>query len=323
MRRDARIWVVAVPLLLAGLGGGLAGGHKSAAAQAQDPAGSVLPRGKRLVLKDGSNQIVRSYERNGDRVRYYSLERSAWEELPAALVDWDATAKYEAERGREAEALAKKVHAEEGAARIETAMDIDASLPVAPGVFLPPGEGLFVVDGRAVTQLEQVGTETHTDKKQVLKQVIVPVPIVPGKRNLEIPGAKARVRITTGQPEFYLREAPPDPERASRIRKSSRPVETGPEVELIRAAVKGSKRRVGSISRLLGQEMDTRRDSIAMQRWEVAPNVFRFTVGQTLAPGEYVLAEFLPEGINLYVWDFGVDAAPVKNPAATAQEPQK
>jgi hypothetical protein len=323
MRRDARIWVVALPLLLAGLSGGLAGRHKSAAAQAQDPAGSVLPRGKRLVLKDGSNQIVRSYERNGDRVRYYSLERSAWEELPAALVDWDATAKYEAEREREAEALAKKVHAEEGAARIDTAMDIDASLLVAPGVFLPPGEGLFVVDGRAVTQLEQVSAETHTDKKQVLKQVIVPVPIVPGKRNLEIPGAKARVRITTGQPEFYLREAPPDPERASPIRKSRRQSETGPEVELIRAAVKGSKRRVGSISRLMGQEMDTRRDTIAMQRWEVAPNVFRFTVGQTLAPGEYVLAEFLPEGINLYVWDFGVDAAPAKKPAATAQEPQK
>ena len=323
MRKDARIWVVALPLVLAGLGAGLAAGDESAAAQAQEPAGSTLPRGKRLVLKDGSNQIVRSYERNADRVRYYSLERSAWEELPAALVDWDATAKYEAEREREAEALAKKVHVEEGAARIETAMDIDASLPVAPGVFLPPGEGLFVVDGRAVTQLEQVSTETHTDKKQVLKQVIVPVPIVAAKRNLEIPGAKARVRISTGQPEFYLREAPPDPERASRIRKSSRPGESGPEVELIRAAVKGSKRRVGSISRMLGQEMDTRRDSIALQRWEVAPNVFRFTVGQTLAPGEYVLAEFLPEGINLYVWDFGVDAAPMKNPAATAQQPQK
>jgi hypothetical protein len=41
----------------------------------------------------------------------------------------------------------------------------------------------------------------------------------------------------------------------------------------------------------------------------VAPEVFRFTLSQTLPPGEYVLAEILPDGLNLFVWDFGVDAA--------------
>src|SRR5260370_666987 len=35
-----------------------------------------LPRGKRLVLKDGRFEVVRSYEKQGDRVRFYSLERS-------------------------------------------------------------------------------------------------------------------------------------------------------------------------------------------------------------------------------------------------------
>lgn len=274
------------------------------------------------MLKDGSFQIVRSYERKGDRVRYYSLERSVWEELPADMVDWEATAKNDAERGREEEALAKKVHVEEEANRIDVAMDIDASLPVAPGVFLPPGEGLFVVEGKSVTQLDQVATESHTDKKQVLKQVLVPIPL-PNKRNLEIPGARARVRITTGQPEFYLREAPPDPERTSAIRKSGRPGETGPAVELIRAKVTGSKRRVESVSSYFGQEMGTKRDSITFQRWEAAPNVFKFTLGEPLRPGEYVIAEFLSDGMNLFVWDFGVDEAPGKNPAAPARKSPK
>ena len=288
------------------------------ASHVQEPekAEHAVARGKKLILKDGSYQIVRSYEKKGERVRYYSVERSAWEELPAAMVDWEATAKAEAARNSEAEALAKKVHTEEEANKIEVALDIDASLQVAPGVFLPPGEGLFAVEGQAVTQLEQVGTEIHTDKKQFLKQVLVPIPIVPNKRNLEIPGAKARVRVTTTQPEFYLREAPPDPDRTSPIRKSSRPGETGPDVELVRAVVKGNKRRVESIRSFFGQELDTQRNTLSIQRWDIAPNVFRFTLGQQLEPGEYVFAEILPEGMNLFVWDFGVDAKPA-SPAAT------
>ena len=55
-----------------------------------------LPRGKKLVLKDGSFQLIREYRREGDRVRYYSAERGEWEEIPAAMVDWDATKNAEA-----------------------------------------------------------------------------------------------------------------------------------------------------------------------------------------------------------------------------------
>ncbi len=269
----------------------------------------VLPRGKKLILKDGTFQLVRSYQRNGERVRYYSAERGDWEEIPAAMVDWEATAKAEADEQKEEDSLAKQVRAQEQAQKIETVMDVDASLQVAPGVFLPPGEGMFAIEGKHVTPLEQVGSQVRTDKKQFLKQVLSPIPIIPSKRNVEIPGAKASTRLTSSQVEFYLREAPPDPDRTTPIVKSSRPGESGPEVELVRAKVKGNKRQLETIKSLFGQEMEEKRASISIQRWEIAPTVFRFTLSEALPPGEYALAEILPDGMNLYVWDFGVDGS--------------
>src|SRR6202158_4193937 len=217
-----------------------------------------LPRGKELVLKDGSFQLVRDYQRTGERVRYLSAERGDWEEIPAAMVDWDATSRAEAAEESEEEALAKRVHAQEQAQRIEIVMDVDASLQVAPGVFLPPGEGMFLIQGKSVTPLDQVGSEVKTDKKQFLKQVLSPIPIVPSKQNVRIPGARAQTRVTATQVEFYLREAPPDPDHTTHIVKSSQPGESGPEVELVRAIIKGDKRQLESIRSLFGQQMDTK-----------------------------------------------------------------
>jgi len=271
------------------------------------PAPAVADRGKKLVLKDGSFQLVREYQRNGERVRYFSAERGDWEEIPVAMVDWDATAKAETAAAKEQDALLNTVHHEQQAQRTEMPLDVDASLPVAPGIFLPPGEGMFVVEGKSVTPLDQVGAAIKTDKKQFLKRVLTPVPIVPDKRNIEIPGAKAIRRINSERPEFYLREAPPEPDEVSPIRKSSRPGETGPEIELVRLVVKGGKRELESIRSLFGQQISEDRSSVMIQRWDVAQNVFRFTLGEDLAAGEYAFAEILPDGVNLYVWDFGVD----------------
>jgi hypothetical protein len=284
------------------------------------PAGApALARGKKLVLKDGTFQLVRDYRRNGERVRYLSAERGDWEEIPAAMVDWEATEQAAKAEEADEDALAKKIHAQEQAQKIETIMDVDASLQVAPGVFLPPGEGMFLIDGKSVKPLGQVGSEIKTDKKQYLKQVLSPVPIVPSKRNVEILGNRASIRVTSGQAEFYLREAPPDPDRATPIVKSSRPGESGPEVELMRATIKGNKRQLESIRSLFGQQ-EEKRNSISIQRWEVAPTVFRFTLSEPLPPGEYALAEILPDGMNLFVWDFGVDASTGTKPTTTLKK---
>ena len=276
----------------------------------------VLPRGSKLLLKDGTYQLARSYERKGDRVRYYSVERSAWEEIPAAMVDWEATAKAAAAQKSAEEALDEKVRLQEQANRIDTVMDVDASLEVAPGVFLPPGEGMFLIEGKHVTQLEQAGANISTDKKQFLKQVLSPIPIVPSKRTVDIPGNHAKIRVSDSNLEFYLREAPPDPDRSSPIVKSSRPGESGPEVELVRAAIKGNKRQLESIMALFGEQLEEKRKTMSLQRWEIAPTVYRFTLGEPLPPGEYALAEILPDGINLFVWDFGVDPASAGKPPA-------
>src|SRR5258708_9535656 len=280
---------------------------KQASTNAEQGGVPGLPGGKKLVLKDGSFQLVRDYQRTGERVRYMSAERRDWEEIPAAMVDWDATAKAAAEEHIEEDALAKKIHAHEQAQKLETVLDVDASLQVAPGVFLPPGEGMFLIDGKYVMHLEQVGSQIKTNKNHFLKQVLSPIPIVCTKRNVQILGSHATIRMSNSQVEFYLREAPPDPERATPILKSSRPGESGPEVELVRATVKGNSRQLESIRSLFGEELEQKRTSISLQRWEVARTVFRFTLSEPLPPGEYALAEILPDGMNMYVWDFGVD----------------
>jgi len=287
-----------------------ASGHSSQEPSASERSKSApaLPRGQKLVLKDGTYQLIREYQRTGDRVRYFSEERGDWEEIPASLVDWDATAKAAAEDEKIAAAIVAKAHKQEEAKRMDNVADVDASLQVGDGAFLPSGEGLFVVEGKSVRMLDQVGAGLKTDKKREIEKILSPVPIVPGKKNLYIAGAHAIVRLRSKTPEFYLREAPPDPERVSPVLRSGRPNEQGPDVELMRVKVMRSTREVESFHALFGEVLSTDKRVISMQRWEVAPSVYRYTLSEALAPGEYVIAEILPGGLNYFVWDFGVDA---------------
>jgi hypothetical protein len=274
-----------------------------------DKKSEVFPRGLKLMLTDGSYQLVREYQRNGDHVRYYSMERGAWEELPASMVDWNATAKAEAEMEKQSKELVEKVHKQEEARRLDNVTDIDASLRVGDGAFLPSGEGMFVVEGKTIRILDQAGSEMKMDKKRVIADVLSPVHAVPGKQTIVMQGSHAVVRLRTNAPEFYLREAPPDPDSTSSIQRSRRAGESGPDVELVRTKVGRNTRVLESINTLFGQAVSENINVISMQRWEVAPNVYRFTLSQPLPPGEYVLAEVLEEGLNLYVWDFGLDMA--------------
>ena len=252
---------------------------------------ATVPRGKKLLLKDGGFQLVREYKVEGDRVRYYSVDSRQWEEIPAALVDWDATHKVAAEEAEADKARVAKVHALEEARKGET-LDIDASLEAAPNVFLPPGEGAYVFEGKAVVPLVPAETDVKNDKGRMLKRVLVPIPIVPSRRNISIPGTRAKLRITASQPEFYIRTADAHE----------------PEMQLIHTKTKGYSRFIENIDTLFKEET-AKAETLPMQRWLIARGVYRFTLGEPLPPGEYALAEIVQlEGMSVYVWDFGVDA---------------
>ena len=262
-----------------------------------------LPKGKKLYLTNGNFHIVRSYERKGDRVRYYSVERSAWEEIPADMVDWEATRKAEAEEAQRQQQLVEKMRATDAAERTAD-LDVDASIELAPGVFLPDNEGLYVVEGRTVVPLEQASADLKLDKKRLLTQILVPIPVVPTRHKVQLAGKRATLRLNTAQPEFYFRTA--------EARE--------PEMELIRAQVKGDARLLEFLSTQITGQQTARRQAISIERWKAARGVYRFTLSQPLEPGEYALVEILPEGMNLYVWDFGVDSSAVR-PGPKQEQP--
>lgn len=266
-----------------------------------------LPRGKRLMLKDGTFQVVRSYERQGDRVRFYSLERSAWEEIPADLVDWEATAKAEAEDIKKRQELEEKARARVAAERAAE-IDVGTDIEITPGNFLPENEGLYAIQDKMILPLTQTISGLKLSKGQLMKQILVPVPVIPTKQTIQIAGKRAVVRLSTPQPEFYFRTDGREP-----------------EMELIRAKVKGDMREVGVVLTDIVGNSDEKRDYIPLQRWPVAKGVYRFTISQSLEPGEYAIGEILAEGMNLYVWDFGIDppgTPPVPGPAP-AKKPAK
>jgi len=268
---------------------------------AQQPGIAVpLPKGKKLILRDGTFQVVREYRREGDRVRYYSVERSAWEEIPAELVDWTATQKAEAEQDAQQKELAKQIAESERAARFAD-LDVDTSFEVRPGVFLPDNVGFYALDGSKIAVMQQEKAEIHTEKGRALEKIITGMPLISGKQDVEIPGKQAKLRIHTGDAEFYFRTAD----------------KREPQLRLLRAGVKGEKRALEVITtNIVGQQKFKDRE-VSLLQWDAARGLYRFTVDQPLESGEYAIIETTPaEGQSMYVWTFGVDLP--GNPKAAA-----
>jgi hypothetical protein len=274
----------------------------------QQPEVAVpLPKGKKLILTDGTFQIVREYHREGDRVRYYSLERSAWEEIPAALVDWTATQKAEAEQDVQQKELAKQIAETEKAARF-AGLDVDTSFEVRPGVFLPDEVGFYILDGNKIAVMQQEKAGMHTEKGRAVAKIVTGVPLISGKQDVEIPGKQAKLRIHTGDAEFYFRTAD----------------KREPHLTLLRAEVKGEKRALEVVTTNIAGQQTYKEREISLLQWDAARGLYRFTVDQPLDPGEYAIIETTPsEGQSMYAWTFGVDLSGNPRPAGGKPAPER
>src|SRR6266568_608599 len=98
---------------------------------------SAFAANVRLYLKDGDYHLVREYKVEADRVRYYSVERGDWEEMPVELVDLKRT-ESEIKEKQTALAAEAKILSEEDKADRERANEI-AKVPQGPGVHLVVG----------------------------------------------------------------------------------------------------------------------------------------------------------------------------------------
>jgi len=255
-----------------------------------------LPKGKKLVLADGTFQLVREYSVQGDRVRYWSVERSDWEEIPTGLVNWDATHQAEAEQSRQDADLKAKIRASEIAERAKD-IDVDRSLEIKPALFLPDGVGFYSLEGKLIYEMKQSLAVTKLSKGREAERILSGVPLIPRKMTLEIPDAHAALRLITAEPEFFMR---PADEREPRFR-------------LLRLQVKGGHRLVENISIHITGDQTHHAEDIDFQTWTPARGVFRYTVNQRLEPGEYAFVEMVGEEINSYVWDFGIDPPSTKS----------
>jgi hypothetical protein len=236
----------------------------------------------KLYLKDGSYQLVREYQVADDRVRFYSLDRDDWEEVPASLVDLDKTKAEIKSRADEIRAVVDADAAEKKAER--AARKEVASVPADPGVYLieeqPTGPA-------KLTPMKVGESKVVTNKRRSILKAISPVPLVPGKATLELDGQHSSQGTANRSPEFYIRLS--DEERFGIARlsehKSNRVVE---------------KLTIQPVINETTQEPDL----VEVFRQQVADGLFKIWPQKPLDPGEYAVVQYSIDKLDMQVWDF-------------------
>jgi hypothetical protein len=283
---------------------------------------------KRLILKDGSYQLTAQWEVKGDRVRYFSAERGEWEEVPNSMVDWDATTKFAKAReagkpAPEAVELDKELEAEK--------RDDEARSPhVAPGLQLPEDGGVVLLDTfenqPQLVELQQSGGEVNKNMKgNILRAAINP--IASARQNIEIPGLHAKVQAHAALPAIYIRDDQQDQPIATASPSSSPASKTRDEelpwdrFKMVRMQTKQGKRIAGDIKVAVYGKVSQEQKLVPTKSVQLSGNWIKITPDGPLTPGEYAMVEILgKEGMNLYVWDFGVNPQAPANPMAWKPE---
>ena len=307
------------------------------------PQAFAQNQAQRLILKDGSYQSVTKYEIHGDRVRYYSAERGEWEEVPKSLIDWDATNKFE--QGRQDGKLAPEAVELDKELEAERKVEQARSPQVAPGLRLPDEGGIFLLDTfenqPQLAELHQSGGDVEkTSKTNILRAVINP--LAGAKQNVELPGPHAKIQSHTTVPSLYINvdpdqsapvtaNTPPAAGTASASGGSpaSAPVSSNDRFKIIRIDVKNGKRFAGAVKIAVNGKMKADERFVAATSTTMTGGWIKIAPTEPLAPGEYAVAEMLgTEGMNLYVWDFGVNPSAPANaftwkPALSDAQPKK
>lgn len=291
----------------------------------------------RLILKDGTYQIVRKYEIVGDRVRYISVERGGdWEELPSDLVDWDATNKWERDHAepandpsdamKEAEAIDKEAAAEREEER--------ARMPeVAKGLELPDQDSVFALDTyQGTPELIELPPNDLSLNAKTRKGLAVLNPLAAARASIELPGAHAKVHLHVNDPAIYLSLAVTD--HAEQVLSHSMTVDTGGAKNavngkhgahsdksgfaIVRLDQRQAVRIIGSIH-IARNGTVTQDEDVIPAKTEVLPGKhwIKITPTQTLTIGDYALVEIIsPSEISQTVWDFRVDPRFGDNPGS-------
>jgi hypothetical protein len=283
----------------------------------------------RLILKDGTYQLVRKYEIVGDRVRYISVERGGdWEELPTDLVDWEATRKWERDHASQPEEEASPAMKEAAEIDKEEAAERDAQrarMPeVAKGLELPDEDSAFALDtfeGKPeLVELLPVELGMNAKNKHGLSTLN---PLAGAKATLELEGAHAKAHLHVNDPSIFLSLAARDD--AEKVISHAITVQTGSAKEvvnrkhgahspssgfaIVRVDERKAARIVGAIHMSPNGTITQDEDTIPA-KVEVLPGKhwLKLTPIQPLTIGEYALVEIISASdINQSVWDFRVD----------------
>lgn len=283
---------------------------------------------KRLILKDGSYQLATRWEIKGDRVRYLSAERNVWEEVPEELVDWKATSKFEQDRATgapnpEAVEVDKELAAEHAEQEAKTPQ-------VAPGLHLPDSAPFLLLDTfqnqPQLVELQQNGGEVNRNRGQnMVRAMIIPIPITSSKQTIEIEGLHATVQAHTTLPSIYinlsfeqgLADSNAPPQGTQRPQQPQQPEQPWDRFHIVHAKAKDGKRIVGVIKvNPLGKATQTQ-NLVTTTCQQLSGDWVKVTPSTALEPGEYAVVELLGhDGMNTYVWDFGVNPAAPANAGA-------
>lgn len=255
-------------------------------------ATSLFAAQVKLYLKDGTHQVVREYDVRGDRVRYYSIERQDWEELPKEIVDF---ARTESEATRKASARIeedKLIAAEDKVEKEERARM--ARIPADPGVYFEVAEEMKA--------LKAAESKFVTNRKRSILKVMSPLPIVNGKATVEIDGEHSTFVVYGKRPEFYFRLSDDESFNFFKLipAKGTRVVE-----KVTIAAVVNEKVEEPII--------------VEAFRQQLADRLFKMWPTADLKPGEYALVQYTEGKMNLQIWDFRVEP----EPAAASSAPTR